>query len=196
MTTTRGFTGRRRAKADEKRVPPGQYVTEDFPVLSAGPTPHTPLDRWTLTLQDGGSLVCKWTWDEFQTLPHTELTVDIHCVTKWSKLGTVWEGVTIDDLLAAAGLEEPPAPYLMAHCDGGYTTNLPLEDLLGGKGPGGDPVRRRAAGARARRPGASAGPAPLLLEVGEVGPQATFHGARRAGLLGVPWLPHLRRPLA
>src|SRR5262245_29356967 len=89
MITTRGFTGRGRAKADEKRVPPGQYVTEDFPVLSAGPTPHTPLDRWTLTLQDGGSLVGEWTWEEFQALPRTELTVDIHCVTKWSKLGTV-----------------------------------------------------------------------------------------------------------
>jgi DMSO/TMAO reductase YedYZ molybdopterin-dependent catalytic subunit len=90
MITTRGFTGRGRAKADQRRVPPGQYVTEDFPVLSAGPTPHTPLDRWTLALQDGGSLVGKWTWEEFQALPQTELTVDIHCVTKWSKLGTVW----------------------------------------------------------------------------------------------------------
>jgi DMSO/TMAO reductase YedYZ molybdopterin-dependent catalytic subunit len=87
-----------------------------------------------LALQDGESFLGKWTWDEFQALPQTELTVDIHCVTKWSKLGTVWEGVTIDDLLAAAGLDEPPAPYLMAHCDGGYTTNLPLEDLLDGKG--------------------------------------------------------------
>ena len=105
MITTRGFTGRGRAKADQRRVPPGQYVTEDFPVLSAGPTPHTSLDGWTLTLQDGGSLVGKWTWEEFQALPRTELTVDIHCVTKWSKLGTVWEGVTIDDLLSAAGLE-------------------------------------------------------------------------------------------
>jgi len=85
-------------------------------------------------LQDGGSLVGKWTWEEFQALPRTELTVDIHCVTKWSKLGTVWEGVTIDDLLAAAGLDKPRAPYLMAHCDGGYTTNLPLEDLLDRKG--------------------------------------------------------------
>src|SRR3712207_8582483 len=83
MTTTRGFTGRRRARADSGRVPPGQYVTEDFPVLSAGPTPRTPLDRWTLALQDGGSLAGKWTWDEFQALPRTEVTVDIHCVTKW-----------------------------------------------------------------------------------------------------------------
>src|SRR6476646_1438870 len=90
MTTTRGFTRRPGAKADRKRLPPGQYLTEDFPVLSAGPTPHTPLDRWTLALQDGGSLVGKLTWEEFQALPRTELTVDIHCVTKWSKLGTAW----------------------------------------------------------------------------------------------------------
>ena len=194
MTTTRGFTGRRGAKADEKRLPPGQYVTDDFPVLSAGPTPRTPLDRWTLTLQDGGSLVGNWTWEEFQALPRTELSVDIHCVTKWSNLGTVWEGVTIDDLLAAAGLDEPPARQLMAHCDGGYTTNLPLEDLLDGKGLvatrfDGEPLAPEHGGP-------APGPAPLLLEVGEVGPQAAVHGPRRAGLLGDPWLPHLRRPLA
>ena len=169
MTTTRGFTGRPGAKADRKRLPPGQYLTEDFPVLSAGPTPHTPLDRWTLALQDGGSLVGKWTWEEFQALPRTEITVDIHCVTKWSKLGTVWQGVTIDDLLSAAGLDEPPAPYLMAHCDGGYTTNLPLEDLLDGKGLvvtrfDGEPLAPEHGGA------APPGPTPLHLEVGEVAP--------------------------
>ena len=110
MTTSRGFTGRPRAGADEGRVPPGQHVTGDFPVLSAGPTPRTPLDRWTLAVQHGGSLAGKWGWEAFQALPQTRITVDIHCVTKWSKLGTVWEGVTIDDLLAAAGLAGPPAP--------------------------------------------------------------------------------------
>jgi DMSO/TMAO reductase YedYZ molybdopterin-dependent catalytic subunit len=110
MITTRGFTGRPRTKADGKRVPPGQYVTEDFPVLSAGPTPRTPLDKWTLAVQDGGSLAGKWSWEAFQALPQTKVTVDIHCVTKWSKLGTVWEGVTIDDLLAAAGLAERRRP--------------------------------------------------------------------------------------
>ena len=73
MITSRGFSGRPRAKAGE-RVPPGQYVTEDFPVLSAGPIPRTPLDRWTLSLQDGGSLAGKWTWEEFQALPRTALT--------------------------------------------------------------------------------------------------------------------------
>src|SRR5262249_60063080 len=101
------------------------------------------VDRWPVTVQDGGSPVGTWTGEEFQALPRTELTVDIHCVTKWSKLGTVWEGVTIDDLFAAAGLEEPLAPYLMAHCDGGYTTNLPPQGLLGRQRAGVNPLRGR-----------------------------------------------------
>jgi len=115
-------------------VPPGQHLVNDFPVLSAGPTPSTSLETWTLALQEGGSLLGKWTWKEFEALPQTTVVVDIHCVTTWSKLDTEWRGVTIDTLVAAAGLQEPPAPFLMAHCDGGYTTNLPVEDLLSGKG--------------------------------------------------------------
>src|SRR4029453_16301770 len=158
MITTRGFTGRPGAKADRKRIPPGQYLTEDFPVLSAGPTPHTPLDRWTLTLQDGGSLVGKWTWEEFNALPRTELTVDIHCVTKWSKLGTVWEGVTIDDLLAAAGPAGPPRALPQAPLGGRVHPHPAVREPAGWQGPGGDRVRGGAAGARARRPGASPGP--------------------------------------
>jgi len=131
---SRGFRPRRQEQTATNRLPPGQFVTDDFPVLSAGPTPRTPLEKWTLALQDGGSLAGRWTWEEFQSLPQTEITVDIHCVTKWSKLGTKWKGVTIDHLIEAAGLDEPPAPYLMAYCDGGYTTNLPVEDLIDGKG--------------------------------------------------------------
>jgi len=119
---------------DPSRVPPGQFVTQQWPVLHYGHVPKVDLATWRFSIWGEVENPVSWTWKEFQALPRTELTVDIHCVTKWSKLGTVWEGVTIDDLLAAAGLEEPPAPYLMAHCDGGYTTNLPLEDLLGGKG--------------------------------------------------------------
>src|SRR5262245_27556266 len=98
MITSRGFTGRPRVKAAGGRVPPGQYLTDDFPVLSAGPTPRTQLDKWTLAVQSVGPLAGKWSWEAFQALPQTTVTVDIHCVTKWSKLGTVWEGVTIDDL--------------------------------------------------------------------------------------------------
>ena len=84
-------------------------------------------------MQEEGSLIGKWSWDEFNALPQTEVTVDIHCVTTWSKLDTHWQGVTIDALLEAAGLHEPPTGYAMMHCDGGYTTNVPVEDLIDGK---------------------------------------------------------------
>ena len=131
---SRGFRGSKRPEGRGARVPPGQHLVNDFPVLSAGPTPSTSLETWTLALQEGGSLLGKWTWKEFEALPQTTVVVDIHCVTTWSKLDTEWRGVTIDTLVAAAGLQEPPAPFLMAHCDGGYTTNLPVEDLLSGKG--------------------------------------------------------------
>ena len=127
---SRGFQGRRRdSDADPSRVPPGQYVTEDFPVLSAGPTPHTPLDEWTFSVVAGDEKTT-WTWEEFQELPSEEVTVDIHCVTRWSKLDTSWEGVSVDTLLEASGQE---APFVLAFCDGGYTTNLPTEDVTGGK---------------------------------------------------------------
>jgi DMSO/TMAO reductase YedYZ molybdopterin-dependent catalytic subunit len=131
---TRGFTGKRRSDSAAGRVPPGQYVTEDFPVLSAGPTPHTSLDRWSFSLlaPDGGELLRR-SWSELLALPASEVVVDIHCVTKWSKLGTRWKGVSFDALMDAAGVEIP-APYVMAMCDGGYTTNLPVADLRGGKG--------------------------------------------------------------
>jgi DMSO/TMAO reductase YedYZ molybdopterin-dependent catalytic subunit len=129
---SRGFQGRRRPH-EAVRLPPGQHVVGDFPVLSAGPTPQVSLDTWTFALQHGGSLLGRWTWAEFEALPQTTVTVDIHCVTAWSKLDTEWQGVTIDALLAAAGLDEPPAPFAMLHCDDGYTTNVPLEDLLDGR---------------------------------------------------------------
>jgi DMSO/TMAO reductase YedYZ molybdopterin-dependent catalytic subunit len=130
---TRGFQGKR-SQSEPKRVPPGQHVTNEFPVLSTGPTPHTPLSDWTFTVEDeDGGTLASWGWEEFQALGPTEVTVDIHCVTRWSKLGTRWRGVTVDRILEAAGLDEPPAPFVMAFCDGGYTTNLPVEDLLEGK---------------------------------------------------------------
>ena len=130
--TTRGFFGRNRPQA-EKPVPPGQYVTENFPVLTAGPTPDLPLSRWSFTIEHRGRALAQWTWEEFQALPHTRITTDLHCVTRWSKFDTLWEGVTIDDLLAAAKIDAP-SKYVMAYCEGGYTTNLPFEDLAGGKG--------------------------------------------------------------
>ena len=129
-TFSRGFRGRR-VDVDPARVPPGQYVTRDFPVLSAGPTPHTPLDEWSLTINGAVEEPVSWPWEEFVALPQETVTADIHCVTKWSKLDTTWTGVSVDTLLEGVDTD---AGYVTAWCDGGYTTNLPLEDLTGGRG--------------------------------------------------------------
>src|SRR3954469_12638326 len=96
---SRGFRGRSRPDAAADRVPPGQYVTDDFPVLSAGPTPHTPLDQWTFSIEGEIDAPRSWTWEGFRALPSERVTKDIHCVTKWSKLDTDWEGVSVDTLL-------------------------------------------------------------------------------------------------
>ncbi len=127
---SRGFTGRRRPVADASRVPPGQYLTDDFPVLSAGPTPHTPLDEWSFTIDGAVDRSQSWSWAELMALPPETFTVDIHCVTKWSKLDTGWTGVSVDTLLAEI---QTPAGYVTAWSDGGYTTNLPLLDVTGGR---------------------------------------------------------------
>jgi DMSO/TMAO reductase YedYZ molybdopterin-dependent catalytic subunit len=129
---SRGFRGREREhpSAEASRLPPGQYLVTDFPVLSAGPTPHTPLDRWTFTIEGEIDTPRRWSWEEFQALPRETVTRDIHCVTHWSKFDTVWEGVSVDTLLDGV---ETSASYIVAFCDGGYTTNLPLEDVTGGK---------------------------------------------------------------
>jgi len=128
--TSRGFLGRRRTDADPSRIPPGQYVTTGFPVLSAGPTPHTPLDRWTFTIRGAVDEPVSWTWDEFRALASQDITTDIHCVTKWSKLDTQWMGVSLDTLLAGV---QTSARHALAFCDGGYTTNMPIADLTGSK---------------------------------------------------------------
>lgn len=127
---SRGFKGRPRDTPRDARVPPGQYVVHDFPVLSAGPTPHPSLDTWTFSIEGEVDTAKRWTWAELRALPSETVTRDIHCVTKWSKLDTTWEGVSVDTLLDGV---ETAADYVMAFCDGGYTTNLPLEDLTGGK---------------------------------------------------------------
>jgi DMSO/TMAO reductase YedYZ molybdopterin-dependent catalytic subunit len=131
---SRGFRGRRPTAAAESRLPPGQYETRDFPVLSAGPTPRVSLDAWDFTLRSADGKSARWSWTEFLALPRQNIQTDIHCVTKWSKFGTAWEGIAIDTILdAAAGQGVQPAPYVVARCDGGYTTNVPLADLVGGK---------------------------------------------------------------
>jgi DMSO/TMAO reductase YedYZ molybdopterin-dependent catalytic subunit len=130
MAISRGFRGRRRRDVDPGRVPRGQYVTPDFPVLSAGPTPHTPLAEWTFEIRGAVDEPVSWTWEEFLALPSETFTVDVHCVTRWSKLDTTWRGVSVDTLFEGV---ETAAEYVLAYCDGGYTTNLPLVDVIGGK---------------------------------------------------------------
>ena len=123
---SRAFGGRRRSQ--DAALPPGQYLEDGFPVLSAGPTSHTPLEEWDFSVTGEIDEPKRWTWEEFRQLPSEEVTRDIHCVTKWSKLGTKWEGVSVDTLLEGV---ETAAEHVLAFCDGGYTTNLPLEDVTG-----------------------------------------------------------------
>jgi hypothetical protein len=164
---SRGFGGHRRnAEGDSSGVPPGQYLEDGFPVLSAGPTPRTPLEEWDFSVVGEVDEPKRWTWEEFKGLPSGEITRDIYCVTKWSKLDTTWRGVSVDTLLEGV---ETAAEYVTAFCDGDYTTNLPLEDGYGRQGVGSVRLRRGAPGADPRRPGALAGATPVLLEERQVG---------------------------
>src|SRR5262249_3803238 len=95
---SRGFVGKRRQPEKIDRVPPGQYLVRDWPVLSAGPTPRIRPEQWTFTIRELVKEPVTWTWTEFLQLPAQQFQVDIHCVTKWSKLDTRWEGVSIDTL--------------------------------------------------------------------------------------------------
>jgi DMSO/TMAO reductase YedYZ molybdopterin-dependent catalytic subunit len=136
---TRGFVGRSGGADDagtgddlRARTPPGQYLTNDFPVLSAGPTPRTPLDRWSLRIEGLVGTPIEWTWNEFLALPARDWVVDISCVTKWTKLDMRWRGPSVDTLLEAVDID-PKAAFVVASSDGGYTTNLPLGDVLNGQ---------------------------------------------------------------
>src|SRR6201747_666253 len=126
---TRGFGGHRQREAEE--LPPGQYLTGDFPVLSAGPTQYVDDDDdWSFTITSETGERFTWSWQDLKALPAEDVTVDIHCVTRWSKLQTRWRGVPVDAFFEEG---ESTADYVRAHSYGGYTTNLPLEDLLDGK---------------------------------------------------------------
>ena len=130
---SRGFKGRRQQADVSGRLPPGQHLESGFPVLSAGPTPQTPLDEWDFSITGSVKAPKRWSWNELLALPHETPTVDIHCVTKWSKLDTHWEGVSVDLLLRQAEFDPNSVRYATAFSEGDYTTNLPLADLLGGK---------------------------------------------------------------
>jgi DMSO/TMAO reductase YedYZ molybdopterin-dependent catalytic subunit len=141
-----GFFGRRRS--GDVKLPPGQYLTHDFPVLSAGPTPRIDLEGWQFYVSTENGQRKQWSWQELTSLPSEDITTDIHCVTKWSKLGTNFGGVSMDTLLDAA---EPLDAYSMVYSYGGYTTNLAIEDLTDGKAwvvteHEGDPLPRQHGG--------------------------------------------------
>jgi len=127
-TLTPGFRGR--ARPEGVTLPPGQYEEQGFPVLSAGPTPNIDSSRWSFTVTDESGAAKTWTWADLMALPQDKPTVDIHCVTRWSKFGTRWRGVSLDVLLADV---QSTADFAMVGSYGGYTTNLPVADLLGGK---------------------------------------------------------------
>ena len=129
---TRGFTGRGSGGDHSNRIPPGQHLVENFPVLTAGPTPRIETSDWKFTVKIGPRPIKVWNWGEFNALPKTKVTKDIHCVTSWSKLDTAWEGVLIEDILAAAGIERP-TDFVLAHSYDGYSTNVPLADMLSAK---------------------------------------------------------------
>ena len=126
----KGF--RRRNVESARELPPGQHLTADFPVLQAGPTPRIDLDDWRFTIRDEHGAEHSWTWPQFKLLPSEPVTVDIHCVTTWSKLGTSFGGVSVDGLFAAVGVR-PEATHVLAWSVTGYTTNLPIEHVTGGR---------------------------------------------------------------
>ena len=129
---TRGFLGRGKAARDP-RLPPGQYDAGDqWPVLNAEVTPHLDLASWSFSVEGLVEHPTTWNWDEIHALPVSGYSGDIHCVTTWSKLGVNFGGVSVDTLLDAAGLKST-ASYVLAFCHTGYTTNLPLADVTGGR---------------------------------------------------------------
>ena len=111
------------------RVPPNQKVTDGFPVLTYGGAPRVDTKDWAFGVVGAVEEELSFTWDEFQALPQTTVTTDIHCVTGWSKLDTTWEGVAFSDLMKLIK-PKPEGRFVMVHCHGGYTTNLPLDDLM------------------------------------------------------------------
>jgi DMSO/TMAO reductase YedYZ molybdopterin-dependent catalytic subunit len=120
--------GKEKDPAIAARIPPGQYQTIKFPVLHYGSVPRTDLRTWDFNVYGEVDSPFRLTWDHFKALPRKTVGTDIHCVTRWTKLDTVWEGVPIQAVLEAAQLK-PTAKFVLAHCEQGYTANVPLEVL-------------------------------------------------------------------
>jgi DMSO/TMAO reductase YedYZ molybdopterin-dependent catalytic subunit len=114
--------------SEEDRVPPGQYLAKGFPVLTYGETPQVNTDTWEFRVW-GLAQSKTLTWDDFMALPHQEFTADFHCVTRWSKLDVKWTGIKVTELMKLITVD-PQAGYVMEHCYGGYTTNIPLTDFV------------------------------------------------------------------
>ena len=129
MLGARGQKQAQKLGIDPSRVPPGQYLTERFPVLTVGPNPKYDLSTWDFSVFGEVENEVKLSWDELMALPQREAVLDIHCVTRWSKLDTHWTGVPVSAVLGLAGVR-PSGVHVMAYSDGGYTTNMPLEALL------------------------------------------------------------------
>ncbi len=116
---------------EKGRMPPGQSLTEKFPVLHYGPVPPFDPDTWSLRVWGEVEKDVEWTWAEFQDLPRTQVTMDIHCVTRWSKFDTTWQGVALRTLVDEGYIQpKPSATHLMQHCEYDFTVNLPLEVAL------------------------------------------------------------------
>ena len=177
-----------------ERTPPGQYLTEKFPVLHYGSVPATDLAAWDFRVFGLVDAPVTLTWEQFRALPRARVTVDIHCVTRWSKLDTAWEGVPIRAILDLAGLR-PEATHVLAHCEQGYTTNMPLavlddEDVLLADTYDGKPLDPEHG-----YPLRLLVPEALLLEERQVDPRPGVPRPRHRGLLGALRLQQRRRPL-
>lgn len=127
MFINKGFIPKRDR---DQRLPPGQYKTSDFPVLALGPSPHLTHEEWNLEITGLVKRSIKWNWDEFNKLPQTQITADIHCVTKWSKFDTNWKGVSFDEILKIVEPKDS-AEYILAYSYDGYSTNIPLNEIIG-----------------------------------------------------------------
>ena len=178
------------------RVPPGQSRTRKWPILDTSGAPPISLERWKFSI---GGLVAhptEWSWQQFQELERVKVFADFHCVTRWSRLGNTWEGVSTRKLIELAGGALPEAEYVLARgYDAGFSTNLPLADFLAEDAlvaflHDGQPLTRRAwlAGAADR-------PATVRLEEREMdrGPGAA--GSRQSWILGAKRVPHAWRPV-